>query len=161
MTELQAVILFTAVQTSKTGGMIVLPSRQLALHLPPEWRRGAGAVANHLKRLAEDHCCLQKRGRGWRIDPGLVTESESSQYLLALRHACRTDPFKILISEFHQIPDVARWGEETLTKILRLSIDTGYVAQTQPVGFIRPGARTTELLLYIERLANGQKETTI
>src|SRR5690349_18478820 len=114
MTELQAVILFTAVQTSKTDGMIVLPSQQLALRLPSEWRRGAGAVANHLKRLAEVHQCLQKSGRAWRIAANLVTESESAQYLLALRNACQTDPFKVLLSDFHQNPEIARWGENTL-----------------------------------------------
>lgn len=112
-------------------------------------------MANHLKRLAENHRCFLKRGRGWRIDPGLVTETESARYLLALRQACQKDPFKVRITDFHQISEIAQWGQDTLMKVLQLSTETGYIERTQPIGFIRPGPRTTELLPYIELLANG------
>jgi hypothetical protein len=154
MTDLQALVLFTAVQRAKKSGGVVPSAADLVKLLPKKHQMGTRSAAQHLLRLHETFGCFEKHGKKWVINPeALVTEIESARVLILVSEICsnnadgRADEQQLTKT----LTEKLRFPEGLIAEVLGKAKSSGYLATTA-YGYIRASERALSQLKYMRLL---------
>lgn len=154
MTDLQAIVLFTAVQRAKKSGGVVPSAAELVSLLPKKHRMGPRSAAQHLLRLHATFGCFEKHGKKWVINPeALVTEIESASVLILVSEICaknadgRADEQQLTKA----LTEKLRFQEGLIADVLGKAKSSGYL-DTTAYGYIRASERALSQLNYMRLL---------